>query len=484
MRTANIKFQAIVPLFLPWVLSWLFQANPVISYLLAWLGSFFIFYWSILSPSRYLNQDLSIDQQIMRPIFFTQFVFAGFMCCTSIFYFLDNQGYEYFDKINSPLLNDPQTYLIAECQRLSVLGHAALVSGMIWNMKFENSKKKSKINPDLNIDRLLLQVSIGAYLTGVVVRKIPAISQFSIGLINMAIICAAFLVVKGCTSKKLRLILIGGILVTVNLVNASLSGFKEPILTAVLIMGCLFFPYYKRLVLFIGIPVMYGLLYILPTYVSAIRSQSWNGEASAVEARSDVLESLLDSQDDDQIDQTNWAFLTKRFSEIGMFTKFVDHTPRQTDYYGLEIIVNAIESVVPRFLWSSKPNIETLSMERVYTAGAVDRSSSASAKTRPVVDAYLSAGAIGVLICLFLYGLSTQWLCNKAESLFGGYQMGCIVVFNGLFQGLWRGNNFEFLISSIFWSYILMLLVYWFFKSRIILISAEEDEPHLNQQLL
>ena len=123
-------------------------------------------------------------------------------------------------------------------------------------------------------------------------------------------------------------------------------------------------------------------------------------------------------------------------------------------------------------------------MERVYNAGVVSKNSSASAKTRPVVDAYLSAGTIGVLISLFIYGLTTQWLCNKAESLFGGYQVGCIIVFNGLFQGLWRGNNLEFLLSSIFWSYILMFLVYLLFKSRTILISAEEDEQHINQQLL
>lgn len=480
----NIKSQAILPLFIPWGLSWLIQSDPVISYLVAWSGSFFIFYWSWFSPSRYISIDLEAGKQIMRPIFFTQFVFAGFMCCTSIFYFLENQGYEYFDKINAPLLNDPQTYLIAECQRLSVLGHAALVSGMISNIKFQNPEKKFKINPDLNIDRLLTQISIGAYLGGIVVRKIPAISQFSIGLVNMAIICAAFLIVKGIVKKKFSLIIIGGILVTINLINASLSGFKEPILTSVLIIGCLFFPYYKRLVLLIGIPVMYGLFYVLPTYVSAIRTQSWSGQGSAVEARSEALETILDAENDYEINQTNWAFLTKRFSEIEMFTKFVDNTPRQTDYYGFEIVVNAIESVAPRFLWPSKPNIEALSMERVYTAGVVDRSSSASAKTRPVVDAYLSAGTIGVFISLFIYGFITQWLCNKAESLFGGYQMGCIVVFNGLFQGLWRGNNFEFLISSIFWSYILMLLVYLLFKSRNILVPIKVDEQHINQQLL
>ncbi len=484
MNIANIKSQAILPLFIPYLLSWLTQSDPEMSYLVAWTGSFFIFYWTWFSPSRYISTDLDANKQIMRPIFFTQLIFAGFMCSTSIFYFLNHLGYEYLERVNVPMLNDPQIYLIAECQRLSVLGHAALVTGLIWNTKYHNPEKKFKLNPDLNIDRLLIQISIAAYLAGMAFRKIPAISQFSVGLTNMAIICAAFLVVKGVTNKKPGLLITGGILVTVNLINASLSGFKEPILTSILVMGCLFFPYYKRMVLLIGIPVMYGLFYILPTYVSIIRSQSWNGEISATEASSGALQNLFDADNDQNLNQTNWAFLTNRFSEIDMFTKFVDNTPKHIDYYGLEIIVNSIKVIIPRFLWPSKPSIETLSMERVYNAGVVSRDSSVSAKPRPVVDAYLSAGTIGVVICLFIYGFSTQWLCNKAESLFGGYQVGSIIIFNGLFQGLWRGNNFEFLVSSIFWSFILMLLMYLFFKSRAILVPVEENEQHLNQNIL
>lgn len=484
MSIANIKSQAILPLFIPWGLSWLTQFDPEVSYFIAWFGSFFIFFWSWISSSRYITADMKPSAQIMRPIFLTQFIFAGLMSCTSIFYFLANQGYEYFDKINKPLLDDPHTNLIAECQRLYVLGHAALVTGMIWNTKIENPEKKYKINPALSLDKLLIQISIVAYFVGLVVRKMPAISQFSIGLTNMAIICAAFILVKGFVNKKLSLIVIGGILVTINLIEASLSGYKEPILTSVLMIGCLFFPYYKRLVLVAGIPLMYLLFFLLPTYVSTIRSQAWSGQRSAEEASSEALSSILESTDSQAIAETNWAFLTNRLSEIEMFTKFVEDTPKRTDYYEFEIVVNAVKMIVPRFLWPSKPNVETVSMERVYNAGVVSTNSLVSAKTRTVVDGYLSAGTIGVFLCLIIYGLITQWLCNKAESLFGGYQIGCIIIFNGLFQGLWRGNNFEFLLSSIFWSYVLMHLIYLFFKSRAILIPIQKDEIHINQQIL
>ena len=103
-------------------------------------------------------------------------------------------------------------------------------------------------------------------------------------------------------------------------------------------------------------------------------------------------------------------------------------------------------------------------MERVYEAGVASRISSVSAKTRPVVDGYVSAGFIGVFIAIFLYGWITQWLCNKAEEWFGGYELGCIVMFNAIFQQLWRGNNFEFLLNNIFYGFIAMYVIYWILK--------------------
>jgi hypothetical protein len=103
-------------------------------------------------------------------------------------------------------------------------------------------------------------------------------------------------------------------------------------------------------------------------------------------------------------------------------------------------------------------------MKRVYEAGVANRSSTVSAKTRPVVDGYVSAGFVGVWISIFLYGWITQWLSNKAEEWFGGYELGCIVMFNAIFQNLWRGNNFEFLLNNIFYGYLSMFIIFWVLK--------------------
>jgi hypothetical protein len=108
-------------------------------------------------------------------------------------------------------------------------------------------------------------------------------------------------------------------------------------------------------------------------------------------------------------------------------------------------------------------------MQRVYNAGVVNRNSSVSAKPAFVVDAYLSGGALGIFIFLFAYGAIAQIIAVKAEKLFGGYILGTALIFSGLFQIFWRGLSFEFLINSVFWSYISMLLIFKVLRSRNIL---------------
>ena len=152
-----------------------------------------------------------------------------------------------------------------------------------------------------------------------------------------------------------------------------------------------------------------------------------------------------------------------------MFTKFVSSTPSEVDYYGLQILKQSALAIIPRIFWESKPTTENLIMERVYNAGVVYRGSNVSAKPPFIVDAYLSGGIFGIFICLFAYGAIAQSISIKAEYLFGGYILGTALIFSSLFQILWRGLSFEFLINSVFWSYISMLVLFNIFKTTNIL---------------
>jgi hypothetical protein len=474
------KAKAIVPLFIPYVLSVIFSSDPILSYWMAWLGSWFIFYWTLFSPSKYHADDMNVSSQIMRPIFLIQLIFGGFMASTSVFYFLAHLGYVNFAKpLFSIFYVNDKTFYISECQRLCVLGHAALAAGIITLIKKgDKNLKFYQISSKINIENFLVKFTILLYVSAFIVQRISAIAQFSISLYAMAIFSGAFILVKGWINKNTKLMLVGGGLFLYNFILSTLTGFKEHILVNFIILGCILFPFYKRLVLIIGIPTLYLLFYILPTYVEIVRSQSWSGDTTEEVARSEAFETVFDSGNETTIDDTNWSFLTGRLSEIGMFIKFVESTPKTIDFYGFEILENSLYALVPRFLWKDKPITERLAMQRVYNAGAVSELSSVSAKTRPVVDAYLSFGWFGVFVLLYLYGIWCQYLCNKAEMLYGGYQFGTMIIFNGIFQILWRGNNFEFIINSSFYGFVLLLILHKILVTYNVLVKIEPSSKN------
>lgn len=453
----------IISLYIPWILAELFSAAPDTSYIIAWLGSLFIFYQTWFSSYRFILPDLPRHKQIMRPLFLQQFIFAGFMCCTSIFFYVDTIGYRYFEQVHnytSEAVFDIQN-LIAKCQRYSLLGHAALTTGILIIQK-NLLYKLPEYKPPPNISSEVWIIRIGATTLGasLFIQMVPGLEQFAIGLYNVSLFCGAVLFVNGIRKNQLRFILWGGSIFIFNIIKSTLSGFKEPILINFIILTCLFFPYYRKLVLTIAVPLFVLLFYSLSIYTNVFRQHAWQGEASAEEARTEAFGTVLEEYEEDPMQQSNWEFLTDRFSEIGMFTQYVESTPEQIPFYYTEILQNALLSVIPRALWKDKPHTETLAMERVYLADVIDRRSNVSAKTRPVVDGYLSGGGIGIFLYMFLIGAFSQLLNNKAERLFGGYHIGSIIIFNGFFQLLWRGEAIEFLINSVFWSFVAMMVLY------------------------
>jgi hypothetical protein len=470
MRQTKVFF---IPAFLVFFLSLGLFDLPTLSFLIAWLGSFYVFYLTWFSPHHLIQKDLPMSLQIMRPVFLLQLIFAGFMCCTSIFYFFDHLGYEYLERVSpTEFISNEQTFLIAKCQRLALLAHIALVWGLLIAQQRKSHKNRYGFAGKRKINTLWLRIGIGVYVTALAFQFLPGLFQFSIYLNNIAIFCASLLLLKGLRQKDQLFIIFGATMFGINFINATLTGYKEHILVNVIILFALLFPYYKRTIAVLSIPSIYILLYILPTYANVIRQQSWSGEKTAEEARSQAFETIFQENNEEQIVETNWGFLTNRFSEIGMFTQFVSHVPQNRDFYGWEIIENAALALVPRVLYPDKPITEVMAMERVYEANVVDRGSIVSAKTRPVVDAYLSFGYVGVFFFLFALGYTIQFFCNTGERWFGGYEFGCIVMFNGCFQVLWRGNNFEFMLNNMLYGFITMWFIFLVLRKMQILVRV------------
>jgi hypothetical protein len=452
----NFSFEKCLTLYLPWAFALVFKSDPFLSYIIAWLGSFFIFFVTLKGWVRPLPDDRSMAEQLMRPILLVQIIFAGYMCCTSIFYFLNVLGYQDFQKISLNYLVDSENLqLTAQCQRYYCLGHAAFVTGILMFMK--NPGKSKYFIEKEKISDLLFVSALIALPFSILLLKIPGLSQFSYQFSSLSFIAGTLALAFAIPLKKIWNTMICLGLYGFNLYEAVISGFKEPIIISILVLGIFLYPSYKKVVLLTFIPLLVLLFIFLPTYNRIFRQNAWSGDVDVEAASQLALAAALNNNDSDQ---GNWGFLVFRLSEIDMFTEFVKSTPEKVDFYQLQLLKQSAIALIPRIFWPAKPITENLVMERVYDAGVIYRGSTVSAKPAFIVDCYLSYGGLGVFIFLFLYGAIAQLLSMKAEKLFGGYILGTALIFSGLFQIMWRGLSFEFLINSVFWSYVSMLLIH------------------------
>ncbi|MES2446458.1 MAG: hypothetical protein V4546_04715 [Bacteroidota bacterium] len=456
-------------LYIPFLLAWLLQQQPHVAYIVAWAGSFYIFYLSYNGIIKPLPKDFKILEQLMRPIFLMQIIFAGYMCFTSIFYYLNAIGYEYFEYQGQNLLYQKDIYIsIAKCQLYYLLGHAALVHGILSQMQYPVEKKYQLYTPSMS--NLLLGISVICLPIGYIFGKSSGLSQFSVQLTGISFVAGTIALAFAIKEQKRTNIWFAGVLFISNLMNALVSGFKEPIIICVLLLGVFLLPIYGKKIVPVFSVLLIILFFVLPTFIGNFRNLRGEG-LSATEVRDQSIDAVFNSNEE-ELKGDNWEFLIYRFSEIDMFIKYTSSTPNYIPYYKLTMVKDAISTIVPRLFWPNKPVVENLVMQRTYDAGVITRGANVSAKPAYIVDCYLSYGMIGIWLGLFLYGSVAQWIAKKAEFLFGGYFMGCAVIFAGLFQILWRGNSFEFLVNSVFWGVVTMYIFHYIFKARGILEEA------------
>lgn len=438
------------------------------SYFIAWLGSFYLFFLTFSGRLKPLPQDLPILQQLLRPIFLMHVIFAGYTACTSIFYYINALGYEYFSYVGHNLRQDPYVFdNIAQCQRYYILGHAALVHALVYKMDY--SAEKRYVFLTSSISSFLFKQSIICLLLSYAFSRLPFFSQFSVQLNDLSFVCGTIALAFAIKERKGVLMAFCLVVFGANLLKATISGFKEPIIIAVLLLGVFLLPIYGKKIIPLFGTLLIALFILLPTFIATFRGVVGQ-RGSVAEARDRGLAAILDTENlQRDLDENYWQFLTKRLSEIHMFTGFVESTPRHIPYYRYTLVKQAFYSLIPRAVWAGKPNTEDLVMERVYAAGVINRGSVVSAKPAFIVDCFLSFGYLGVWLGLFLFGYVAQSISMKAEVLFGGYFLGSAVMFAGLFQVFWRGNSFEFLFNNIFWSFITMMVFFYFMKLKSIL---------------
>ena len=462
-------------LFAPFALAVALATAPLASYLVAWAGSFWILWLTIGGHVKPLPGGTSALDQVMRPVVLTQILFAGYGFMTSAFYVADLYGFYYMSRASLAPVVPGAIEATAQAQRYYVLAHAAVAAGILVAMDYRRSGEWA-VRPLENPARAALLLSAVALVIG---SALGVQNQFGIRIEKIGLVASVLALAIAVPTRSLGTLALALAFYGVNMGAAFLSGWKEDVLVMVLLLAVFVYPYARRLVL-VGTPVaMVFLLAVLPTYANIIRGLNWRGGESAETAAAVAVDEIQSGQVD--LASTNWAFLTGRISQIGMFTQYIytfESTAEggESPFYGTEIAEQSVYSLIPRRFWPDKPITERLVMERVYDAGVVSRAANVSAKPQYVVDGYLSGGALGVLLAGLIFGLIASVASRACERWFGGYFWGTGLVYTAMFAVMWKGNTFEFFFNSVFYSFVLLVPLFWIGRWTGVLVHRDELE--------
>ncbi len=448
-------------LFIPWIFSLLFAGNPQLSFLIAWFGSILNLVLVFTGTIKTLPNDLPLAKQLIRPIFLTQILFVGYTCLTSIFFYLDILGYRNFQKFAVYHVDIRVLEETAASQRLYILAHASYVTGLLAFMRYKinNNWKLNAIKFDANF---FLRMAILFSILKFVFVFVPGLSQFAVKSSDIAYISSIIALVTPGTKKSKQFYFISVLVFALNFIQVLFSGWKEPIIFTLILLVAFLYPKYKRVVFITSVPLMMVIVFVLPSFNSIFREQSWADGIESTVAASSAIDAIQSGEIDIYAD--NWEFLIKRSSEISMLNDYMRKVPQDIEYYGNQLIIDGFRFILPRLFWPDKPDIELHVMQRVYKIGIVSDQMLVSAKPPIIVDAYISGGHFYVFLILFLFGALTSYISRVCEYLFCGYNVGTIWVFLGVFQIFNKGSCFEFLINSIFWGIVSMFIILFFLK--------------------
>lgn len=439
-------------LFLPYVLASLLQGSPILSYAVAWGGSFWIFYLTLWGHVKPLPGGSSLEKQLLRPIGFTQLILMGYTAVTSIFYFLSLNGCVYFDCTTLQAASLQERQLTANAQRYYVLAHAAFATGILLPVDYRKSGEWT-IRWNGDTAWLALYASGGLLLGIQGLKFLPGLGQVQVYFSNLAMVASVLaLALTLMRGNRSWLLAIAGSIYVWNIYEALLSGWKSAVLAPTVLLFLFLYPRYKRTVATLGPVVLAALFVVLPTYVNTFRALNWSGGVQD-EAAAEMAFERVQEVSRAEVKKTTWHFLTLRLSEASQFSKYIRKASEKNSYYGLSIVENGFMAIVPSAIWSGKPSLEEMAMERVYEHDIVERGQRVSAKPKFIVDAYLSGRGFGVLVGFLLFGVLTTLASRMCERYFGGYLIGGIV-YLGVFRVFWLSNSFEFFFNNVLWGFL------------------------------
>ncbi|RZK42866.1 MAG: hypothetical protein EOO90_05950 [Pedobacter sp.] len=431
--------------FIPFILSYLIK-DPISSYLVSWGGSVFLIVYSIYIDKKINDEKL----KFFKPLVLSQCLFWVYTAVTSVFYFLDQLGYDFFEKVDYANMDVIQG--LSKTQSYIVFAHGAYLAGyFIYKNREKTQEYEVFIQPED-----YLKLSIGATILALGILFTP-FAQLSNYLNVFSTICA----VKyfGYSLSYRRLAFKGFLYFAGILLLGFLSGMKENTLFPLIYLGIILYDKYgipRTTAVFL--PLIFAYFYFIPTINFAVRSAAWYGNKGAVETITSLND--LNLLDEKKIKSNNWEFLCTRLSEISMLNIYIESVPKYRPYYGFEIYKYGFMSLVPRFLWPGKQSPDVTAQKRAIDNGALILNTSAdttSAKPQTIADAYMSYGYISILITFLVYGFLVHYFAALLERKLG-YDLGLSILYYSLFGVLTKGGCFENLFNTTFFGFILIFV--------------------------
>jgi hypothetical protein len=451
----HIRLFGVVACYLPFCLSLVVGMDTVEAWWISWLGSWLIFYLVLSGRVFDITQGGKLRDQVLRPWFLMHMVYAGYGFVTSVFYWIDLHGWYYLNPTDHRPAEASEISLAAQAQTYYVLGHAALVTGL-GLARPPRPDKMSSFSFRQSLPEVVIKGSFLVSAVSFLISFLPGLDQFAAKLASLGVVAGALSTGLCIREKSARWLPSALILNGILFLSSFLGGWKEGTFVLIILNSIAFFPIAPRLTtIFTTLVFIFGFV-VLPSISNSIRNHLWRGESSKRDAAVLAIQEL-GGKTRYELSQDTWIFMTGRLSEQNLFTKYLEFTPKHVPFQGFTIVKQSLLNVIPRIFWPDKPITERLVMARVYENGVVSENSNISAKPQFVVDGYLTRGVLGVWLSGVFYGFFAQMFSRQCEEWLGGYLFGGIF-FNGIFSIMLRGNCWEFIFNTVFWSFILVCL--------------------------
>lgn len=437
------------------------ENTPYFVWWICWITSVVIYPLTIFGFLIELPMDIPLKDQLFRPYFLAFTFFSGYVAISPIFYFLSIHGYEFTDQISEMWPDTNLLNLVTKAQWYYLIAHVSYVAGM-GLLKPNYGKSEFKMI-NIRLSNIFISFFIIIQMISVVTLFIPGLAQIAVKLNSVGNILGVLFLGVAWKEKNVTKISLGVLVVIYSLIIALFSGMKSAPLFIAIILSTFLIQRFPKTVIVGGILVFALWATYIPYYNGIYRNLAWSQGIDPVEANSIAQEETLLATSE-ELRGASWAMFSNRLSEVGMFIKFIETVPTNIPFYGFQILEQSTYALIPRIFWKDKPDMEVLIMQRAYSSGVVEEYSIVSAKPAFIADSYLSGDWIMIIIMHILLGAANIFISIKAESWFGGYLLGSGVVYNGLFQIVWLGNSFEFLINAMFWSFIIMFVLFRLFK--------------------